>query len=103
MAYYRLVTPTKTMTVGFGDDSIAQCDVPYGLTNGLQVVAGGGQSLALKSDGTVIAWGDNYAGRASVPTNLTGVAMVAAGWYHNVALLTNGTVTAWGIQLGWLL
>ncbi|PWU15818.1 MAG: hypothetical protein C5B50_14660 [Verrucomicrobia bacterium] len=105
-AYYILAKPSKTMTVGIGNDVAAQCDVPFGLTNALQVAGGGGQSLAVKTDGTVVAWGANYYGEGAVPTNLTGVAMVAAGWYHDVALFTNGTVTAWGYNfpaIGWTL
>ena len=95
-AFYMLAKPSKTMTVGFGNDVVAQCDVPVGLTNVLQVAGGGGQSLALKTDGTVVAWGQNYFGEGTVPPTLGRVAMISAGWYHNVALLTNGTVTAWG-------
>jgi len=97
-AFYKLAKPSKTMTVGFGDDSVAQCDVPFALTNVLQVAGGAAHSLALKNDGTVVAWGWNPYGQTTVPTNLTGVAMVAAGWYHSVALLTNGTVITWGIS-----
>jgi alpha-tubulin suppressor-like RCC1 family protein len=98
IAFYRLVKPTKTMTVGIGNDVVGQCDVPYGLTNAVQVAGGGGQSIALKADGTAVGWGQNYYGQAAVPTNLTGIAMVAAGWYHSLAMLTNGTVVAWGIS-----
>ncbi len=98
LGFYILAKPSKTMTVGFGNDVVGQCDVPFALTNALQVAGGGGQSLALKTDGTVVAWGANYYGEGVAPTNLTGVAMIAAGWYHNVALLTNGTVTAWGLN-----
>jgi hypothetical protein len=97
-AFYLLAKPSKTMTVGFGNDSVGQCAVPFGLTNVWQVAGGGGQSLALKTDGTVVAWGANYYGQGVVPANLAGVAMIAAGWYHNVALLTNGLVTAWGFN-----
>jgi alpha-tubulin suppressor-like RCC1 family protein len=99
LGFYILAKPSKTMTVGIGNDAVGQCDVPYGLTNALQVTGGGGQSLALKTDGTVVAWGANYYGEGAVPTNLVGVAMVSAGWYHDVALLTNGTVTAWGLNV----
>ena len=98
LGFYMLAKPSKTMTVGFGNDSVTSCDVPYALTNALQVVAGYGQSLALKKDGTVIAWGTNFYGEGVVPPGLSGVAMIAAGWYHDVALLTNGTVTAWGFN-----
>ena len=98
-AFYALARPQKTMVVGWGNDSFAQCDVPFGLTNALQVAGGGWQSLALKTDGTVVAWGENYFGEGSVPTNLIGVTMVAAGWQYDVALLTNGTVVAWGLNI----
>jgi hypothetical protein len=97
-AFYILAKPSRTMIAGLGDNSVAQGDVPYGLTNALQIAAGGGHSLALKSDGTVIAWGRNSYGETNVPTNLAGVAMIAAGWYHSVALRTNGTVVAWGLN-----
>ena len=97
-AAYILAKPQKTMVVGFGNDSVGQCDVPMGISNALMVAGGGGQSLALRSDGTVTAWGQNAYGQGIVPTNLAGVTMIAAGWYHDVALLTNGTVTAWGLD-----
>lgn len=98
LGFYILAKPSKTMTVGFGNDVVGQCDVPFALTNVVQVAGGGGQSIALKTDGTAVGWGQNYYGQATVPTNLTGIAMVAAGWYHSVAMLTNGTVTAWGFN-----
>ena len=91
--------PTQTMVVGIGTNVIGQCNVPFGLTNAVQVAAGQGQGLALKTDGTVVAWGNGYGGQGTVPTNLTGVAMIAAGYDHDVALLTNGTVTAWGLSI----
>jgi hypothetical protein len=97
-AFYILAKPQNTTVVGWGDDSVGQCAVPMGVTNALMVAGGGGQSLALLSDGTVVAWGQNYYGEGSVPTGLGGVAMVAAGWFHDVALLTNGTVVAWGMS-----
>jgi len=98
LGFYMLAKPSKTMVVGLGNDSVTSCDVPYALTNALQVVGGYGQSLALKNDGTVVAWGTNFYGEGVVPSGLSGVTMIAAGWYHDVALLTNGTVTAWGIS-----
>ena len=62
-SYYILAKPSQTMTVGLGDDTLGQCDVPYGLTNALQVAGGIGQSIALKIDGTVVAWGANRYGQ----------------------------------------
>lgn len=98
VGFYILAKPSKTMTVGLGNDVVGQCDVPFGLTNALQAAGAAGHSLALLNNGTVVAWGWNNYGQTTVPTNLTGVAMVTAGWYHSAALLTNGTVTTWGMS-----
>ena len=93
-AFYALAKPQKTMVVGWGNNSVGQCDVAFGRSNAIAAVGGGGQSLALLNNGTVGAWGQNSYGQGTAPTNLAGVTMIAAGWYHNVALLTNGNVTA---------
>ena len=56
-------------------------------------------SLALKSDGTVVAWGCGSGlnrGQCSVPGSLAGVTAIAAGTYHSLALKSDGTVVAWG-------
>ena len=60
------------------------------------VAMGGFHSLALKSDGTVVAWGINGSGECTVPGGLSGVVAIAAGQYHSVALKSDGTVVAWG-------
>jgi len=72
------------------------------------MVSGGlTHSVAVKSDGTVIAWGSNSNGEQGDGTTtdrttpvavlgLTGVVAVAAGHYHTVALKSDGTVMAWG-------
>ena len=78
-----------------------------GLTGVTQVSAGGEHSLALLSNGTVMAWGDNGDGQlgdgtttsSDVPvkvSGLTGVTAVSAGDLFSVALLSNGTVMTWG-------
>jgi alpha-tubulin suppressor-like RCC1 family protein len=95
-------------------------DVPVpvsGLSGVTAIAAGGGHSLALLRDGTVMAWGYNYWGELGDGTNtgpescgfvsacsdkpvpvsgLSGVTSVAAGNSHSLALLGNGTVKAWG-------
>src|SRR3954468_23004031 len=61
-------------------------------------------SLALKSDGTVVAWGCESLPPPTpcqVPPGLTGVTAIAAGRDHSLALKRDGTVVAWGCQ-AWL-
>jgi alpha-tubulin suppressor-like RCC1 family protein len=78
------------------------------------LAAGQGHTLALKSDGTVLAWGYNRDGELGDGTNednpapvqvkdfqdpsgrLSGVRAIAAGSSHSLALKEDGTVWAWG-------
>jgi hypothetical protein len=60
------------------------------------IAAGGNNSLALLTNGTVVAWGDNSFGQASPPASLSNVVAVAAGYLHSAALISNGTVVVWG-------
>jgi uncharacterized protein (TIGR03437 family) len=50
------------------------------------IAAGTRHSIALKSDGTVVAWGDNQYGQARVPPDLAGAAAIAAGDDLSLAL-----------------
>src|SRR5258708_6241761 len=78
-----------------------------GLTGVTQTSAGGYHSLAVRSNGTVVAWGYNAYGQLGDGTTtsssitvtvsgLTNIARVSAGAVHGVALRTDGTVVAWG-------
>jgi Regulator of chromosome condensation (RCC1) repeat len=77
-----------------------QCNAP--LISGVTAVAAGvGHSLALRSDGTVLAWGCqfNNAGQCDVPAGLSGVNAIAAA-DDSLALKSDGTVVAWGCGTG---
>jgi alpha-tubulin suppressor-like RCC1 family protein len=83
-----------------------------GLGEPKAVAAGGSHSLALLSNGTVMAWGSNQFGQLGdgvtepccghempVPTpvkGLAGVIAISAGYEHSLALLSTGRVMAWG-------
>ncbi len=67
--------------------------MPTGLTNVIAVAAGGDQSLALLSNGSVTNWGTNF---GTMPANLTNIVAIAAGTNFCLALRSNSTVVAWG-------
>jgi alpha-tubulin suppressor-like RCC1 family protein len=90
----------------FGDDFYGQVDVPGNLTNVIAISAGFFHSLALTSDGKVVAWGlstndtsigtdPNY-GQTRIPGSLSNVVAISAGGWHNLALKADGTVQGWG-------
>ena len=78
-----------------------------GLTDVVAVAAGESHSLAIKSDGTVVAWGWNFDGQLgdgtttgrSTPVEvqgLTDAVAVAGGARNSLALKQDGTAAAWG-------
>ena len=84
------------------------------ITDIVAIAAGGKHSVALKSDGTLLAWGFNSSGYVGdgttdirvnpVPvTDTTGspvtdIEAIAAGGAHTLALKTDGTLLAWGLN-----
>ncbi len=106
-----------------GDQTTTMRKVPIPVTDAgvlkgktvISVATGGHHSLALCSDGTVVAWGRNASGqlgdgsttdrpepvavsRTSANSALFGktVIAIAAGQAHSLALCSDGTVAAWG-------
>ncbi len=79
-----------------GDNSFGQIAVSPVATNATAIAAGSWHSLALRSDGSVLAWGEDYDGQCNIPANLTGFRALAGGGYHTLALKSDGTVGCWG-------
>jgi serine/threonine protein kinase len=66
-------------------------------TSGVTSIAAGSFfSMALKSDGTVLAWGDDTAGQTNIPADVADISAIAAHGSHALALRSDGTVAAWG-------
>ncbi|MGA2452678.1 MAG: IPT/TIG domain-containing protein [Solirubrobacteraceae bacterium] len=108
--HYRVLDWGQNTYGQLGDDSFTQSDTPVvakGLNFVTSVAAGKRHSLALLSNGTVVAWGEGASGQlgdgeeagSAVPVEveeLTGVKAIAAGANYSLALLEDGTVMAWG-------
>lgn len=72
------------------------------LENVMAISAGGGFSLAVRSNSTVVSWGGGLEKvnrtQIDVPSGLTNVTAVAAGWNYSMALQRDGTVVGWGVR-----
>jgi alpha-tubulin suppressor-like RCC1 family protein len=64
------------------------------LTNVVAISGGYQHSVALLTNGTVVAWGS--AAQKAVPAGLSNVVAISAGGYHSMALKSDGTVVCWG-------
>ena len=78
--------------LAWGDNSYGQTNVPAKLTNVVAVAGGDFSTLALRTNGTLIAWGYQPA----VPQSKVRWVGIACGAQHSLAIDLNGTVTAWG-------
>lgn len=95
-----------------GDNSVINRSSPVsvvgGFTDWCRVSAGGGQSIGLRSNGTVWAWGNGSGGRlgnnnsalfsspVSVVGGFTDWCQTSAGYNQTVAVRTNATAWSWG-------
>lgn len=80
-----------------------------GLVNVVAIATGVEHSLALRSDGVVLAWGKNSEGQLGLgdttlraaPTavpGLTNVQAIAAGGFQSFAIRSDGSVWSWGFN-----
>ena len=89
--------PSKVVAWGnyFGN-RFDQSTIPAGLVEVTAVAGASYQSLALKSDGTVVGWGDDWDGAVCPPIGLNNAVAIAAGYNYSLALKADGTVVGWG-------
>lgn len=80
-----------------------------GVTNAVQISAGGYHACALLGDGTVTCWGNNTYGQLGLDSQtvtgppsailgLTDVTQISSGNAHTCALLRDGIVACWGFN-----
>jgi alpha-tubulin suppressor-like RCC1 family protein len=102
------VTGPETCPSGFTTAPCSMTPVAVaGLTKVHAISAGGGMSLALLRDGTLMSWGSNFAGAlgngattdSAVPVAVSTpnrVSAISSDGPHSLALLKTGRVVAWG-------
>src|SRR5438067_2617559 len=91
--YCPLASGTTGNVVAWG---AGQTSPPPGLNNVIAISSSLDHTLALRSDGTVVAWGFDFDGQCDVPAGLNNVVAVAAGEFFSLALKSDGTVVGWG-------
>src|SRR3989304_452106 len=84
--------PPQGAIVGWGAQVVG-VDLSEGF---VAVAAGGGHSLGLRADGSIVAWGRNFEAQTNVPAPNRGFVGVGAGRYHSLGLKADGSIVAWG-------
>jgi len=115
-SFHALALKADGSIVAWGNNGYGRCEqIPGGSTllwigewgdtgrwqsnqkNFVAIAAGRYHSMALKSDGSVVAWGRDTDGQSTVPADAqSGVVAIAAGDYHSLALKSNGEIVGWG-------
>lgn len=83
---------------GWGDNSTGQTQLPSitpTIANISAIASSRGNTIALRSDGTVIVWGLNNGSLTTPPPGLNDVTAVSAAGNYMMALRRNGSVTFW--------
>jgi len=80
--------------VAWGSNQHGQTAIPPSATNIVAVAAGWYHSVAVRSDGTIVAWGSGAA--TNTPNGITSAVGAAAGANHSLVQLANGTLISWG-------
>ena len=81
--------------VAWGNNQYGQTNVPAG--NDFKAIAAGAfHSLALKTDGSLVAWGENNVGQVSNVPSGNGFVAIAGGWGQSLVLKTDGSLVGWG-------
>ena len=94
---FPLQCPTNAgSVVAWGNGAYGQTNIPFGLTNVVQISSRGIHNLALLARGGVVSWGWNGYGQTNVPVEATNVVQVASGMGFSAALCSDGRVIEWG-------